>query len=272
MDRKTWGLLTKAGTSKSPLPENTMNLHFKNLMFNARSDTLFEKPTFARLANSRKSCVIAFDGFFEWKTELGKKQPYYVYRNKKQQEQDHHRPYLLMAGLWTSISTGRPDSPTLDTFTILTTEACPALEWLHSRMPVAIWDRQLAQKWLDEPTAATLAQLDAAARQTTADQLQWHAVSPQMSSMKFRTADAIKAMPKPKSVKSFFQSASSPTTNTTKQGPKDPATASVSKKRDLDQSIGTQKTSTLPTNNKKPKASPKKNGPMDAFFKPKSKK
>lgn len=139
LERKVWGLIAKPGSAASPLPKG-MGKHFNNLMFNARSDTLYERPSYARLAHSGKTCLIAVDGFFEWRKEGGKKQPYFVYRNKGQ---SNTRPYLLFAGLWTSVATGYTeidDPSTLDSFTILTTDACKPLEWLHTRMPVVIWD------------------------------------------------------------------------------------------------------------------------------------
>jgi putative SOS response-associated peptidase YedK len=34
-------------------------------MFNARSETIAELPTFKRLVNTRR-CAVAIDGFFEW--------------------------------------------------------------------------------------------------------------------------------------------------------------------------------------------------------------
>lgn len=47
---------------------------------NARMETAGEKPIFKRLVNRRR-CVIAFNGFFEWKKDSkGEKQPYYIYR------------------------------------------------------------------------------------------------------------------------------------------------------------------------------------------------
>ena len=290
MDRKTWGLVSRKGSPKSPLPEG-MSLHFSNLMFNARSDTLFARPTFARLAHEGKSCLIAMDGFFEWKTELGKKQPYFVYRRRQQddtEEESEHpsRPYLLLAGLWTSVSTGRNDPRTLDTFTILTTEACPALQWLHSRMPVVIWDRHLARQWLEHPTASTLSALDAAARHDTTQQvLQWHAVTPQMSSMKFRTAAAIQPIPKPRSVKSFFQNVAKSNDGATRKEAmpppkeKDAATDATTalegttgkKRAERPQAAAPPKsktstpTTTTSARKKLKRSSPPKRGPMDAF-------
>jgi len=292
MGRKTWGLVSRGGSQKSPLPEG-MSLHFSNLMFNARSDTLFARPTFARLAHEGKSCLIAMDGFFEWKTELGKKQPYFVYRRRQQDDaeesEQHSRPYLLLAGLWTSVSTGRNDPRTLDTFTILTTEACPALQWLHSRMPVIIWDHQhLARQWLEHPTASTLAALDAAARHDTTERvLQWHAVTPQMSSMKFRTAAAIRPIPKPRSVKSFFQNVAKSNDGATRKEAmpspkeKDAATDATTalqdttgkKRAERSQAAAPPKSkkstpTTTASAKKKLKVSsspPPKRGPMDAF-------
>jgi putative SOS response-associated peptidase YedK len=125
-----WGLVTKSGSQRNPLPSDSedskarMALHFQNLMFNARSDTLFSKPTFSRLLSQSKSCVVALDGYFEWKSSplaggKGKKQPYFVHR--KVSDATPKQSYLLMAGLWTRVSTGIPEEPTLDTFTMLTT-------------------------------------------------------------------------------------------------------------------------------------------------------
>jgi putative SOS response-associated peptidase YedK len=205
MSRMTWGLVPRGGTSADPLPQG-MGKHFNSLMFNARSDTLFSKPTFTGLANSGQSCIIAVDGFFEWKTEMGQKQPYFVYRNNS--ESNQHQ-YLLLAGLWKRGQTGWLEQPVLDTFTIITTEVCEPLKWLHTRMPITVWDMNLAKTWLDRPSSSTHAELDRAAQHSRLDLFQWHAVTPAMSSMKFRSIDAIKPMRKQKTVKSFFTNSAS---------------------------------------------------------------
>ena len=209
MDRKIWGLVTKGGSQKNPLPKGPSK-HFANLMFNARSDTLFSKPTFARLLNEGKTCVVAFDGFFEWKADVlgggkGKKQPYYVFRkDTTSTDNNNQKSPLLMAGLWTSVTTGWEHQPTLDTFTILTTEVCDPLKWLHSRMPVTLWEDEMALQWMKDPSVKLHQKIDTIAHNTPESRLGWYAVSTQMSSTKYRGQDAIKALPKHKSVKSFF--------------------------------------------------------------------
>jgi putative SOS response-associated peptidase YedK len=212
-ERKIWGLVPRAGTQQSPLATG-MSQHFSNLMFNARSDTLYSKPTFSRLAQTGKTCLVALDGFFEWKAGVGgkgvvgnkasKKQPYFVHRKTSEGNNMERRPYLLLAGLWTSVATGRPDEPTLDTFTMLTTDACEPLQWLHSRQPVFVWDDNLAMEWLLRPTQKVHQQLDEAAMRTGPDMLGWHAVTPEMSSTKFRSSHSILALPQMKTVKSYF--------------------------------------------------------------------
>lgn len=214
MSRKVWGLIPKNGTENNPLPRGASK-HFSNLMFNARSDTLFSKPTFSRLLNQRKTCLVAFDGFFEWKADAlaggkGKKQPFYIYpkqvgNDKLEKKKKQPEKYLLMAGLWDSVTTGWPEQPRLDTFTILTTEVCDPLKWLHTRMPVCVWDEKLALEWLKQPSQKIENELQKGANGTEGTLIQWHAVTPKMSSTKYRSLDSIKAIPKPKSVKSFFK-------------------------------------------------------------------
>ena len=204
MDRKVWGLVTKRGTKAHPLPPG-MGKHFEGLMFNARSDTLYQKPTFGRLAGMKRSCVVALDGYFEWKTDVGggksKKQPYFVKRATKD---DCQKPFLLMAGLWNQVPTGIDHSPLLDTFTIITTEVCEPISWLHSRMPVCIWDETAALEWITNPTEKLHNEITKSAQQTPKDALDAYPVTKEMSSTKFRSADAIKRLQKEKTVKDFF--------------------------------------------------------------------
>jgi putative SOS response-associated peptidase YedK len=221
MNHKKWGLISKSGTTSKPLyqtDKDILQLCFANLCFNARSDTLYAKPTFSRLALQGKTCIVALDGYFEWKaTPLVKgKQPYFVYRNQigeKNNDSEYSRDGtpkypLLMAGLWTRVSTGHTDRPTIESFSILTTEACPQLSWLHSRMPICVWEDDLANQWLTNPSETLKNQLDDAARKK-ADGFAWHKVTTQMSKLQFRGKEAIAPIKETvQSVKNFFTSKS----------------------------------------------------------------
>ena len=225
--------MTKGGTAQHPLPKDSkarIAMHFAGLMYNARADTLFEKPTFSRLAQQKRSCIVVFDGYFEWKASLlaggNKKQPYLVYsherRGTSQEPADNagigeDPPYLVLAGLWTSVQTGISDEPVLDTFTILTTEACKQIEWLHHRMPVCIWNVELAKKWLENPSPQVHKEIDTAAIRKN-EGFAWHAVTTDMSSVKFRGKESIEPVKGPTSVASFFSKAGS-TPSTPSKGP-----------------------------------------------------
>ncbi|KAL3945014.1 MAG: hypothetical protein SGBAC_000871 [Bacillariaceae sp.] len=206
IDQMAWGLLTKTGTAKNPLPvgKQRMSLHFQNLMFNARSDTLFSKPSFTKLTSQKRACVVALDGYFEWKKSplgsgKGKKEPYYVYRTKS--GTGEVAP-LLIAGLWTQVSTGIPEEPVLSSFTILTTEPCKQIKWLHDRMPLCLWDKKSCIEWLENPSPSVLKSIDSVAAKT--EEFDWHMVSTEMSNLKFRSEKAIQKVKPPPSVLSFF--------------------------------------------------------------------
>ena len=60
-------------------------------MFNARSETVADKPAFRDAFSSRR-CLIPVDGFFEWRKQHGRKQPYFFCRPD--------RRIIALAGLW----------------------------------------------------------------------------------------------------------------------------------------------------------------------------
>ena len=252
---KTWGLVTRNGTANKPIPTG-MSKHFEGLMFNARSDTLWEKPTFCGLLHKHRSCIIAFDGFFEWKTELGQKQPYYVHSKTS--------PFLLMAGLWTTVQTCQSDIPSLDTFTVLTTEVCDSLKWLHTRMPVLVRSEALAKEWLSAPSRQVHKQVVDEAQSMSEYDLQWHAVTKQMSSMKFRDPKAILSIPETKSVKAFFLAAAKPGSVSATKSPTNDSHVPPSLKRSTP-STPTAFAVTAPSPAKKAKSTPKK-GSIHSFF------
>jgi putative SOS response-associated peptidase YedK len=106
-------------------------------MINAKSETLFEKPSF-RDSAKQKRCVILADGFYEWKTEGTTKTPHHIVLNQ--------RRLFLMAGLWSTFL--QADGTKLFTCTIVTTAANALLSSLHERMPVILESERL-HEWLN---------------------------------------------------------------------------------------------------------------------------
>ena len=108
-----------------------------NRLINARSETVADKPAF-RSAFVARRCLLPADGFYEWASTDGGKQPY-LFRMRTAE------PFAL-AGLW---ETWRPtDGPRLDTCTILTTAANGVVAPVHPRMPV-ILPADAYGAWLD---------------------------------------------------------------------------------------------------------------------------
>jgi putative SOS response-associated peptidase YedK len=107
-----------------------------NRMINARSDTVATKPAF-RAAFTRRRCLIAADGYYEWRQQPDGKQPYLIGR------QDN-RPFAF-AGLWEVWTRG--EQP-LESCTIITTDANEAVGTIHDRMPVILPPEDY-DRWLD---------------------------------------------------------------------------------------------------------------------------
>lgn len=118
-----WGLIPHWANDKS-IASHT---------FNARSETLAEKPSFKNAYKYRR-CLIPATGYYEWKkpTDEDKvkgKQPYWIGREDKS--------LFAFAGLyehWTDNHTGE----LVESCTIITREAYPKLNHIHSRMPIML--------------------------------------------------------------------------------------------------------------------------------------
>jgi putative SOS response-associated peptidase YedK len=96
-------------------------------LINARSETVTEKPAF-REAFKRRRCIIPADGFYEWRREGSKKQPFF-FRMRDE------RPFGF-AGLWEHWE--GDGGRVVNSCTILTTEANELLQPVHDRMPVIL--------------------------------------------------------------------------------------------------------------------------------------
>jgi putative SOS response-associated peptidase YedK len=121
---------------------------------NARSETAAEKPFFrATFAHDR--CLFVADGWFEWRAEAGRKQPYFFHRRDD-------GPFTI-AGLWTA-----------STCAILTVAPNPLAARVHDRMPVLVGEAE-RQRWLDPTTPRD--QVQALCRPWTGDDLEVFPVS-----------------------------------------------------------------------------------------------
>ena len=96
-------------------------------LINARAETVAQKPSFKNAFLQRR-CLIPADGFYEWKSEGKKKIPYSFSLKSGS-------PFVF-AGLhekWID-----PDKKTVETCTIITTQANGVVEPVHDRMPVIV--------------------------------------------------------------------------------------------------------------------------------------
>ena len=110
---------------------------------NAKAETVREKPYF-RSAFKNHRCLIPANGYYEWKGEAGKKQPYYIYPSDDE--------FFTFAGFWESWD--GPDK-TIETFTIITTSANKKASFIHDRMPV-ILSKDNFDVWISEGDQALL--------------------------------------------------------------------------------------------------------------------
>jgi putative SOS response-associated peptidase YedK len=129
-----WGLV----------PSWADDLKIGRRLLNARAETAASKPAY-RAAFRKRRCLLVADGYYEWKTVSGKKQPYYFHLR------DH--AVFAFAGLWEHWHHNNQD---IESCALLTTEANELGRPIHDRMPV-ILDRQASTLWLDpdidDPTA-----------------------------------------------------------------------------------------------------------------------
>ena len=123
-----WGLL--------PSWAKDRKLGYKT--FNARAETVAEKPSF-RAAFKHRRCLIPADAFYEWQSTPNGKQPF-AFRRRDGQP-------MTLAGLWeqwTDPSSGER----VESATIIVTQANATIAAVHDRMPVLLeaahWDQ-----WLD---------------------------------------------------------------------------------------------------------------------------
>jgi putative SOS response-associated peptidase YedK len=122
--------------------------------------------------------LIVADGFYEWMKRGRQKQPFYI-RLKDD------RPFAF-AGLWEH---WHRNDLSIDSCTILTTDANELVQVVHDRMPVIVHPRDYAH-WLD-PAVQDAAALAPLLIPYPADEMQAFAVSTQVNKPGYDSAECI---------------------------------------------------------------------------------
>lgn len=123
-----WGLL----------PRWAKDASFGSKTFNARSETVAEKPSF-RDAYKKRRCLVPSNGFYEWEKRGTKKLPWYFHLPDQR--------LFAFAGLWERWMDPETDQE-VRSFTILTLAANDDLERLHHRMPLILENEERQEAWL----------------------------------------------------------------------------------------------------------------------------
>lgn len=137
-----WGLIPKWTKSR----EDADEIRTKTL--NARSETIFDKPSFRSAIQAGRRCLIPSTGFYEWHTVGSKKFPFFI--NLKSQK------VFSIAGIWDEWA--NPETgEIIPTFSLLTSEANPLLANIHNskkRMPVVLTP-EAEKAWLNDNLTET---------------------------------------------------------------------------------------------------------------------
>ena len=169
LESARWGLVpswTKDPKASAPL-------------FNARSESITDKPSFADAVVKRRA-VIPASGYYEWQLVDGVKTPLFVSLPGDELQ--------LFAGLYEWWRNPNPPAgttaPWLLSATILTRAASGPLSTIHERMPVFL-DADLVEEWLDPNTEGSAELVDevVAGAGEVAERAQFHVVGAEVGSV-----------------------------------------------------------------------------------------
>lgn len=165
IDAARWGLLPTWKKDETGPP-----------LFNARGETVAEKPSFRAAFKDRRGLMV-LDGYYEWKqgdsAASGKtsKQPYFV-------RPEHGM--LFAAALW---ETGLDKLST----TMVTTDAAENMAWLHHRLPLFLREDEIEQWVHGTPEEA----LELVHPSRVGDQLQWRPAAQEVGNIRNEYAELI---------------------------------------------------------------------------------
>lgn len=137
---------------------------------NARAETVAEKPAFRKAFRYRR-CLIAADGFYEWRRMGSVKQPYYI-------GLEDGEPFAF-AGIWEH---WEGQGEMIDSCAIIVTQANELVAPIHDRMPV-ILDPADYEPWMD-PELQDPERLKALLRPYPAERMRAYPVSTRVNNPK----------------------------------------------------------------------------------------
>lgn len=177
LESARWGLVPGSANDPSGPP-----------LFNARSETVADKPSFETALRSRRAVVPA-SGYYEWVDIDGTKVPHYVSLPGDE--------LFLFAGLydwWRNPAATSPADVWLLSATILTRPSAGPLEQIHERMPVFL-EADLVEEWLDPLTDgdAELVELTVDNSGDVAERAEFYAVGAAVGSVQNNGADLLAA-------------------------------------------------------------------------------
>jgi len=120
-------------------PIGAQDIQSKTL--NAVGETVFEKPSFRSSINDKR-CLLAVNGFYEWREFNKEKYPYFIHLKSNE---------LFSLGCIYSSWVDRGTGEVKNTFSILTTPANPMMEKIHNRkkrMPLIIGAKD-EKRWIE---------------------------------------------------------------------------------------------------------------------------
>lgn len=113
--------------------------------FNARAESIAEKPMFRAAFRSRR-CIVPASGFYEWTGKAGAKTPHYFTSSSGEP--------LAFAGLWESWRDPKGNETILSA-TIIVGAANRWMSRFHERMPVLLEQRDF-EEWLTGKNPASI--------------------------------------------------------------------------------------------------------------------
>ena len=122
-----WGLV----------PHWAVSLAEGDKLFNARAETLAQKPAFRDAFRTRR-CVVPVSAFYEWRRE-GKRSQRFVFRGEGTK-------YLALAGLWALWRA--PSGERVGSYTVITVEPNELVVPIHDRMPAILASPEADDRWL----------------------------------------------------------------------------------------------------------------------------